>query len=117
MPYNELMFGGSEIFEVITAEKEDGKVSIYVRSKQSGSKCPNCNELSSRIHSYYTRKIMDLPMASSQTWLLVNARKFYCHNINCSRKVFTERFSEHIVARKKVTKRVNEKFFPRRSSQ
>jgi transposase len=109
MPYNELMFGGSEIFEVITAEKEDGKVLIYVRSKQSGSFCPNCNELSSRIHSYYTRRIMDLPMVGTQTWLILNARKFYCLNVNCIRKVFAERFSEHIVARKTVTKRVNEK--------
>jgi transposase len=109
MPYNVLVFEGSEIFQVITAEKEDGKVLNYVKSKQSGSNCPKCTELSSRIHSYYTRKIMDLPMAGSQTWLILNARKFYCLNVNCLQKVFVERFSEHIVTGKTVTKRVSEK--------
>lgn len=110
MTYNELVFGGSEDFQVITVEKEEGKVLIYVNSKQLGSNCPLCNELSSRIHSYYTRRIMDLPMIGSQTLLILNTRKFYCLNINCIRKVFTERFSEHIVNRKTVTRRLNEKF-------
>jgi transposase len=109
MPYDELMFGESQIFQVITAQKKDGKVLIYVNSKQPGSNCPECNDLSSRIHSYYTRKIMDLPMVGSQTWLILNARKFYCLNVSCIRKVFAERFPEHIVTRKTVTKRVNEK--------
>src|ERR1700760_4937350 len=108
MPYDELMFGGSEMFQVITAEKKDGKILIYVDSKQPGSNCPECNDLSTRIHSYYTRKIMDLPMVGSQTWLILNARKFYYRNVNCIRKIFAERFPEHIITRKTVTKRVNE---------
>jgi transposase len=110
MIYNELMFGGSEIFQVITAEREDEKVLIYVKSKQLGSNCPLCNELSSRVHSYYARRIMDLPMVGCQTLLILNTRKFYCLNTNCIRKVFAERFSEHIINRKTVTKRLNEKF-------
>lgn len=109
MPYEELMFGKSEIFQVIRAENKDGKVIIYVDSKQPGSNCPECKDLSLRIHSYYTRKIMDLPMVGSQTWLILNARKFYCLNVNCIRKVFAERFPKLIITRKTVTKRVNEK--------
>ena len=48
-------------------------------------------------------------MIGNQTWLLVKARKFYCINACCTRKVFTERFTEYIVSRKSKTKRVNEK--------
>jgi len=74
MTYNESMFEGSENFQVTTVEKEEGQVLIYVKSKQLGSKCPLCNELSSRIHSYYSRRIMDLPMIGSQTFLILNTR-------------------------------------------
>lgn len=74
MTYNEVMFERSEIFQVVNVEKSEGKVTVYVESTQSESNCPLCNELSLHIHSYYKRGIMDLPMAGSQTWLILKAR-------------------------------------------
>jgi hypothetical protein len=55
--------------------------------------CPLCNKGRIRVHSYYTRRIMDLPMIGNQTWLVLKARKFYYINACCKRKVFTERFT------------------------
>ena len=109
MTYQEMIFDRSESFRVIKTEKDDRKAVIYVESAQDGSNCPRCNELSNRVHSYYTRRVMDLPIVDNQTWLVLKARKFYCINTCCERKVFVERFRDHIMVSKRVTRRVNEK--------
>jgi hypothetical protein len=62
MTYNEIVFEGSEYFQVLETKKIDKNVSIFVESKQFGSNCPLCKELSNRVHNYYTRRVMDLPM-------------------------------------------------------
>ncbi len=54
--------------------------------------CPLCSQLSSHVHSYYQRTLKDAPCVGRQLQLLV--RKFYCRNLDCSRKVFTERIPD-----------------------
>ncbi|MGG5511517.1 ISL3 family transposase [Myroides odoratimimus] len=47
---------------------------------------------SSKLHSYYIRKIVDLPIFGKQTLIKLKARKFYCSTLECPLKIFTERF-------------------------
>lgn len=55
--------------------------------------CPICGNVSSHIHSRYTRMIQDLPVNEKAVYIQVQLRKFFCTNIFCERKVFSERLS------------------------
>jgi transposase len=55
------------------------------------SYCPLCSHLSSSIQSHYRRVLRDAPCAGRRVQLVLTARKFYCRNALCERKIFTER--------------------------
>lgn len=82
---------------------------INVESTQFGSSCPLCDVRGFRIHSYYFRSILDLPILGNETWIRLKARKFYCGNDECTKKVFTERFDIHFLSGKRMTERVRGK--------
>ena len=69
---------------------ENGLV-IEVVATHPTSCCPLCSETSSSIHSHYRRILRDAPCAGRRVQLFLTARKFYCRNPLCERKVFTER--------------------------
>jgi transposase len=54
--------------------------------------CPLCQSASSKVHSYYQRKVGDLPISGKTVKLYVITRKFFCQQDSCPRKVFAERF-------------------------
>ena len=58
--------------------------------------CPNCRTACSRIHSKYKRHFADLPWAGYQVKIILLARKFFCDNGNCDRKLFTERLGNEV---------------------
>src|SRR5690242_12063988 len=58
--------------------------------------CPLCQTRSSKVHSYYQRKVMDLPISGQAVKLLLQARKFFCEQSSCPRKVFTERWGDSL---------------------
>ena len=70
--------------------------------------CPFCGSFSSKIHSVYQREIQDIPMQDKQTILLLNTRKIFCLNENCTHKTFTERF-DFVAPNGKKTKRLIDK--------
>jgi hypothetical protein len=55
--------------------------------------CPDCGVTSSSIHSYYWRKVQDLPISGQLTQLKVEVRRFRCLNKACSRRIFVERLA------------------------
>lgn len=54
--------------------------------------CPLCSGISSKVHSYYQRKVQDLPISGKTVRLYISIRKFFCQQTSCPRKVFAERF-------------------------
>lgn len=106
---NDLLFDGENSFQVVSTEKRDGKVLVNVESRQNGCHCPLCNAKSFRVHSYYFRTILGLPMLGNETWIRLRSRKFYCKNDGCKMKVFTERFDMHFMRGKRITENVQEK--------
>jgi transposase len=44
------------------------------------------------VHSYYQRKVQDLPISGKNVKLYISTRKFFCGEDSCPRKIFTERF-------------------------
>lgn len=51
--------------------------------------CPLCNKVSSRVHSYYERKVNDLPISGKIVKLHICVRKFFCDQDFCPRKIFS----------------------------
>ena len=60
-------------------------------------RCPECGTTSSRVHSRYPRTICDLPCTGRRIELHLTVRRFVCSAKQCRRKIFAERFGDHIV--------------------
>ena len=70
----------------------NGQLYFNVSASQRGSKCPLCRKTSYRVHSKYERMLADLPVSGYQTRFDLIARRYFCDNSKCRRKIFTERF-------------------------
>ena len=68
------------------------KFILIAESIEKDVKFPFCGETSSKIHSIYQREIQDIPIQDKQAILLLNTRKMFCLNENCTHKTFSERF-------------------------
>src|SRR5215210_6118436 len=86
---------------------ETGRVSICVSSGTRRSVCPLCGRASSRVHSRYARTVSDLPWHGISVELEVLARRFFCEESSCERKIFCERLPE-VAARARKTVRLEE---------
>ena len=67
---------------------EAGRVSISVSSGAMGCVCPVCGRRSSRVHSRYSRFVSDLPWHGMSVKLRVFARRFFCDETSCERRIF-----------------------------
>ncbi len=85
-------------FVVESACYEGDKAVITVRASGSVGMCPSCGTASRRIHSRYRRRVTDLPLSGRIVELSVIARRFRCDAVLCGRHIFTERFSDGILA-------------------
>src|SRR5215210_2578161 len=86
---------------------ETGRVSICVSSGTRRSGCPGCGRGSARVHSGYARTVSDLPWHGISVELEVRARRFFCDEPSCERRIFCERLPE-VAARARKTDRLEE---------
>src|SRR5256714_9624350 len=68
--------------------------------------CPECQQLSARIHSRYPRLVADLPCAGRNVILVLTVRKFVCGTPTCPRKIFTERLPGLVESYARMTSRL-----------
>lgn len=66
---------------------------LYVTSEKKESRCPNCGQSSSRIHSKYTRSFQDLPIQDKKLIIVIKNKKLFCDNPECGNTTFAETFS------------------------
>lgn len=78
---------------------------LLVSSTHPNALCPNCKEVSNRVHSYYLRTLKDLSWADYTVRFLLLARRFYCLNSACAKTTFAERFGKAIKAYARRTNR------------
>ena len=68
MWYNEARTFLTNIFHpgfcVEQIERAEKGIRITARATSSSACCPDCQQASSRVHSYYTRCLMDLPVTA-----------------------------------------------------
>lgn len=70
---------------------------ITVCATTSSASCPDCQQVSSQVHSTYTRSPRTLPSSGRPVRLLLQVRRFRCSNPTCRRKTFAEAFP-HLLA-------------------
>jgi transposase len=85
----------------------DKTIYIEVLSNRKAVKCPYCNTGSEKTHSYYKKSFQDLPIQDLKVIIIINNRKMFCNNKNCSKKTFAESF-EFISPKAKKSNRLNE---------
>lgn len=84
---------------IIEHVQMDGSGVVAVaRAREAGSSCPDCGDLSRRVHSRYMRSLSDLPAHGRLVRIALTVRRFRCGNACCPRVIFAERFGEDIVA-------------------
>lgn len=66
-------------------------LTLVVETTRAQAECPRCLRPSSRVHSYYTRTVADLPWHGVAVKLELRARRFRCKNSLCMKRVFCER--------------------------
>ena len=86
---------------------EPGRVGIRVASGAARSRCPPCGRVSVRVHSRYWRIPSDLPWHGASVKLKIRARRFFCDEPSCERKIFCERLPE-VAAHARKTGRLEE---------
>lgn len=82
-----------ENLQYISHEMYEGTILIYVESTTQQSICPYCEKASNSVHSRYMRELSDLPIQGNKVKLLLNNKKYFCINENCTQKTFAQRFS------------------------
>lgn len=85
-------------FLIVKVSSTDGTTTITVRSTATTNNCPECGKASARIHSHYRRRLADLPLAGRMVYLIATVRRFRCEAVQCGRRIFTERFTDCILA-------------------
>jgi transposase len=93
--------------ELESLSVETGHVSICAGSGARRCICPVCGHGSSRIHSRYHRTVSDLPWHGIRVTFEIRARRFFCDEPSCERRIFCERLPE-VAARARKTDRLEE---------
>jgi transposase len=78
-------------FEIDQVDDHPELLVVQAHSARSDAACPDCDQSSSRVHSYYTRTPRDLPCSGRKVRLVLGVRRFRCQNTHCPRKTFVER--------------------------
>jgi transposase len=84
------------------------EIRLVVKARPLKSTCPSCGWQSDKVHSRYRRHLADLPWEGIAVKLTLSARKFFCLNPDCRRKIFCERLPGLAAPYAHKTLRLNE---------
>jgi len=90
----------------LTAAPDGQVLTLVLASTQTAAPCPMCGTVTTRIHSRYTRTVLDLPWAGMLVQLRLHVQKFFCSARDCIRTIFTERLPQVLAPRARRTRRL-----------
>ena len=79
--------------DYLSHEIIDDTIYINVISNRNECTCPYCGKYSNKVHSKYKRTFQDLPIQNKKVEIILNNKKYFCYNSECSRRTFAESFS------------------------
>ena len=80
--------------DAVTLEEivaDDAGVTLVLRARRSTACCPLCRHAAPRVHSWYTRRLGDVPWQGLAVCLHLRTRRWFCDTPGCARRIFTER--------------------------
>jgi transposase len=83
-------------------------LTLVVKATRAQAECPRCHRPSTRVHSYYTRTVADLPWHGVAVQLHLRTRRFRCQNSLCTKRIFCERLPRVVAYYARQTRRMNE---------
>ena len=66
-------------------------ITLTLRRRSRTAPCPLCGRRSGRVHSRYERALADLPWGDHAVLIRLQARRLFCDNAGCERRIFAER--------------------------
>jgi transposase len=81
-------------------------ITIVLRTCRPTVVCPECGELTRYVHSWYQRTLADLPWQGLAVHFRLWTRRWYCTNLACSRRIFTERLPDVVAPSARRTLRL-----------
>ncbi|MCP3764539.1 transposase family protein [Domibacillus sp. A3M-37] len=96
-----------EPFEILSETADGSSILFEIRILSSTAGCPACGKRTHSKHSWYTRKIKDLPLGERAVSFYVHLHKWFCINPACATCIFTERLS-WVSPHHQMTKRLEE---------
>jgi len=94
--------------DTITLDEATKTLILEVTSTQAAPACPRCQATAQRVHSTYTRTLLDLPWADVVIRLQLHVRKCFCPTTQCTRTIFTERLPQIAAPWARRTRRMAE---------
>src|SRR5215217_7706767 len=88
--------------------QHDSSLTLVVRVTRAEAECPRCHRPSTRVHSYYTRRVADLPWHGVAVRLELHTRRFRCRNSLCTKRVFCERLPRVVSSYARQTVRLDD---------
>lgn len=79
---------------VITVERivpTETEIVLVARTRRCTVPCPVCGQPATRVHSWYTRSLRDLPWQGLAVCMELHTRRWFCDAPCCLRRIFTER--------------------------
>lgn len=101
----EALLGLPEGLEIVSGDVAEKEITLTVLSTQKNPRCPLCGTSATRVHSQYSRQLTDMSCAGRRVRLILHARKFFCDETRCVRRIFAERLAPFIEPWARVTTR------------
>ena len=86
----------------------DDGLTIILRTNRPHVPCPDCEQPTDCVHSWYQRTIADLPWQGVAVRFHLHTRRWFCWNPICSRRIFTERLPDLVDSYARRTNRLAE---------
>jgi hypothetical protein len=97
--------------EAIRLEKiiqHHSSLTLVVSARRTQAECRRCHRPSTRVQSYYTRHVADLPWHGVAVRLHLRTRRFRCQNSLCTKRVFCERLPRGVAHDGRKTARLDD---------
>lgn len=84
-------FWDDALIEVEDVKHAENVLVVRARTVRRSGRCPRCQKLASRRHSFYTRQLADLPCFGAENQVRIRCQRFFCDNDGCKQQIFCER--------------------------
>jgi transposase len=105
--HSQALLPNPDILILERIERETNRFRLTVRVEQEPT-CPRCGAVSRSRHSFYSRRLQDLPWQGMAVELWTIVGRFRCRNASCPRQIFCERLPQIAQAYGRQTERAAE---------